>query len=153
MPSLFCLWVLCMKFCLQNFHRAVVCDVKKINICICFRWEVYFENGPSLCVGRQLCWGVELQVLLSFPGMLILVHWLSSLFGWKHIHALAWVDCCQVMGMGIKMDDFQLDCLLFICWWSSFSLYRYCQFLCLFNMHHVYKFRMLQWSTEEKETL
>jgi hypothetical protein len=69
-----------MNFCFQNF--IMLLNVKNIDICICFRWEVYIENGPSLCLGRQLCWGVELQVLLSFLGMLIVPHWLSCLFGW-----------------------------------------------------------------------
>ncbi|CAL5432088.1 unnamed protein product [Camellia sinensis] len=32
------------------------------------RWEVCAENGPSLCVGCQLCGGIELQVFSSFPG-------------------------------------------------------------------------------------
>lgn len=27
------------------------------------------ENGSSLCVGCQLCRGLELQVFPSFPGM------------------------------------------------------------------------------------
>ena len=26
------------------------------------------ENGPSLCLGCQLCWGIELQVFPSFLG-------------------------------------------------------------------------------------
>lgn len=33
------------------------------------RWKVCIENGPSLCVGRQLCWSKELQVLPAFFGM------------------------------------------------------------------------------------
>lgn len=39
------------------------------------RWEVHIENGPSLCVGGQLCWGIELQVLPSLLGML--AHYVS----------------------------------------------------------------------------
>lgn len=37
------------------------------------RWEVYTENGPSLCVGRELRWGFELQVLYSLPGIVPLL--------------------------------------------------------------------------------
>lgn len=40
------------------------------HLCIGLRWEVHIENGPSLCVGGQLCWGIELQVLPSLLGML-----------------------------------------------------------------------------------
>lgn len=38
---------------------------------------MYIKNGPSLCLGRQLCWGVELQVFPSFFGMLTLMHLLQ----------------------------------------------------------------------------
>lgn len=31
------------------------------------------ENGPSLCLGCQLCWSFELQIFSSFPGMAILL--------------------------------------------------------------------------------
>ncbi|KAI8016124.1 putative protein S-acyltransferase 14 [Camellia lanceoleosa] len=37
------------------------------------KWEVCAENGPSLCVGCQLCGGIELQVFSSFPGMFFLL--------------------------------------------------------------------------------
>ena len=33
------------------------------------RWKVCIENGSSLCVGCQLCWSKELQVLPTFFGM------------------------------------------------------------------------------------
>ncbi|CAL5366398.1 unnamed protein product [Camellia sinensis] len=36
--------------------------------CSICEWEVCAENGPSLCVGCQLCGGIELQVFSSFPG-------------------------------------------------------------------------------------
>jgi hypothetical protein len=29
------------------------------------------EDGPSLCVGCQLCWGIKLQVFPSFLGMFL----------------------------------------------------------------------------------
>lgn len=45
------------------------------HLCIGLRWEVHIENGPSLCVGGQLCWGIELQVLPSLLGML--AHYVS----------------------------------------------------------------------------
>ncbi|CAL5401181.1 unnamed protein product [Camellia sinensis] len=41
-------------------HHCSVCE-----------WEVCAENGPSLCVGCQLCGGIELQVFSSFP---VLMH-------------------------------------------------------------------------------
>ncbi|KAI8005801.1 putative protein S-acyltransferase 14 [Camellia lanceoleosa] len=40
---------------------------------IIFMWEVCAENGPSLCMGCQLCRGIELQVFSSFPGMFFLL--------------------------------------------------------------------------------
>ncbi|KAF7137995.1 hypothetical protein RHSIM_Rhsim07G0027900 [Rhododendron simsii] len=36
---------------------------------VCESWEVCSENGSSLCVGCQLCRGLELQVFPSFSGM------------------------------------------------------------------------------------
>lgn len=34
-----------------------------------FRWTVRVKNGPSLCLGCELCWSFELQVFSSLPGM------------------------------------------------------------------------------------
>lgn len=34
----------------------------------CSRWKVCAEDGPSLCVGCQLCWSIKLQVFPSLPG-------------------------------------------------------------------------------------
>lgn len=31
---------------------------------------MHTEDGPSLCLGCQLCWGIELQVFSSLPGMI-----------------------------------------------------------------------------------
>lgn len=33
------------------------------------RWKVCPEDGPSLCLGCQLCWGIELQKFPPLPGM------------------------------------------------------------------------------------
>ncbi|RVX01037.1 putative protein S-acyltransferase 14 [Vitis vinifera] len=33
------------------------------------RWEMYTEDGPSLCLGCELCWGFELQIFPSFLGL------------------------------------------------------------------------------------
>lgn len=32
------------------------------------RREVYTEDGSSLCLGCELCWGFELQIFPSFLG-------------------------------------------------------------------------------------
>ncbi|KAI7982044.1 Myosin-11 [Camellia lanceoleosa] len=43
------------------------CNQPKPPRCHHCSWEVCAENGPSLCVGCQLCGGIELQVFSSFP--------------------------------------------------------------------------------------
>lgn len=53
------------------------------------RWEVHIENGPSLCVGGQLCWGIELQVLPSLLGML--AHYVSIEIFWAYT-SVDWRD-------------------------------------------------------------
>jgi hypothetical protein len=45
-------------------------QLKVASFVHCFRQEVYIENGPSLCMGCELCRGIELQVFSSFLGML-----------------------------------------------------------------------------------
>jgi hypothetical protein len=48
-------------------------QLKVASFVNCFRWEVYIENGSSLCMGRELCRGIELQVFPSFLGMLTII--------------------------------------------------------------------------------
>lgn len=43
---------------------------ERLYIWIGFRWKVHIENGSPLCLGCELRWGIELQVLPSFLGML-----------------------------------------------------------------------------------
>jgi hypothetical protein len=54
---------------------------------------VYIENGPSLRMGRELCWGIELQVFPSFLGMLTIIRNLGIL-----MHIPEW-ECILFISM------------------------------------------------------
>ncbi|XP_022970200.1 uncharacterized protein LOC111469162 isoform X3 [Cucurbita maxima] len=47
-------------FCCSN--KSGVCSTAPLPSLFCL-WKVCIETGPSLCVGRQSCWSKELPVL------------------------------------------------------------------------------------------
>lgn len=63
---LFDCWLAFLVFSLLFFFFLSVNDVLLDYL---VRWKVCPEDGPSLCLGCQLCWGIELQKFPPLPGM------------------------------------------------------------------------------------
>ncbi|MBA0772379.1 hypothetical protein Gotri_007768 [Gossypium trilobum] len=53
----------CNQFKPPRCHHCSVCTFE------IYRWAVCAKDGPSLCMGCQLCWCIELQVFPSVLGM------------------------------------------------------------------------------------
>jgi hypothetical protein len=72
------------KFISSTLNSVADSNHQKIVILLYFlvplidhRWKVCAQDGSSLCMGCELCWSIELQILPSLPGTMLSILCLS----------------------------------------------------------------------------
>lgn len=95
--------------------------MEKIICCfVGFRWEVCAKDGPPLCMGCKLCWGVKLQVFPSIFGKFAL------------LPSLIWFFCflfsfyAQLKYSIVLLHIFWVEMLVFTTWWIMILLQESC---------------------------